>query len=76
MIMFLIHRLVSTVLRPHSLMGGISPLDLSPGGPKQVEKIFVSPLAGDSRAVPPKRNIGKKFLVKYCNFVVNLDHSL
>jgi hypothetical protein len=27
-------------------------------------------------AAPPERNIGKNFLVKYCNFVVKLDRSL
>jgi hypothetical protein len=48
------------------------------GGPGGGGEIFVAPppLVGDSGAAPPKRNIGKNYLVKYCNFVVNLDRSL
>jgi hypothetical protein len=40
------------------------------------KKFWSPPLVRDLGAVTPKRNFGKNFLVKYCNFVVNLDHSL
>jgi hypothetical protein len=36
-------------------------------------KLMEPSLAEDSGAVPPKRNFGKIYLVKYCNFIVNLD---
>jgi hypothetical protein len=58
-------------------VGGISPSQISPGGSKGGGDNFCSPpLVGDSGKTPPKRNIGKKCLVKYCNFVVNMDRSL
>jgi hypothetical protein len=55
--------------------------DFTPGtsvrGSKGAGKNFVAPpLARDSGVVPTKRNFGKNCLVKYCNFIVNLDHSL
>jgi hypothetical protein len=34
-----------------------------------------SPLGGGSGVVPPKRIFWEIFLVKYCNFIVNLNHS-
>jgi hypothetical protein len=61
---------------PNGGCGGISPPQLSPGGPGGVETIFVAPPEGDSGAVPLKQNFGKICLVKYCNFIVNLDRSL
>jgi hypothetical protein len=34
-----------------------------------------APLVGVSGEAPPKRNFWENFLVKYCNFVVNLNRS-
>jgi hypothetical protein len=58
--------------------GGFPPHNCCQGGPGGGKMtIFVaSPLAEDSGTAPPKQNIGKNCLVKYCNFVVNLDRSL
>jgi hypothetical protein len=75
--MFLIQRFVSTVLGPHSLEGGcgvnFSPTIVARG----VTTIFVSPPGGGLGGSAPEANFfGKICLVKYCNFVVNLDHSL
>jgi hypothetical protein len=56
--------------------GGFPPHNCRQGGLGGATTIFVAPLVGDSGAAPPKKNFGKNFLVKYCNFIVNLDHSL
>jgi hypothetical protein len=74
---------VSFMLGPHSLTGGVG------GIPPQKKchqgglrgrgggaTIFVAPLEGDSGTSPTKKNFGKNFLIKYHNFIVNLDHSL
>jgi len=45
-----------------------------PWGGKRLE--IMDPLAGDSRATHLKKHFGKKWLVKYCNFIVNIDRSL
>jgi hypothetical protein len=56
-------------------VGGLAPPHLSsrgvPGG-----GFWSPPLVGDLGAKPPKQNFGKNCLVKYCNFIVNLGHSL
>jgi hypothetical protein len=62
---------------PNGGCGGDFPPTTVARGVQGGDDNFCSPpLAGDSGAVPPKRNIGKNCLVKYCNFVVNLDRSL
>jgi hypothetical protein len=40
------------------------------------DNFCIPPLVGDSGAVPLNQNFAKNCIVKYCNFVVNLDHSL
>jgi hypothetical protein len=72
---------VSAVLGPHSLKGGCGgdspPITVSMGFQGGGDKFFcIPPLVGNSGATPRKRNFGKKCLVKYCNFIVNLDRSL
>jgi hypothetical protein len=64
LIIFLIQRFVSVVLGPHSLtggVGGISPSQLSPGGPGGVTTIFVSPppRGGFGGKLPGSENLGK-----------------
>jgi hypothetical protein len=64
LIIFLVFKcLVSVVFGPHTPTGGC-------GG--------VTPhySCRGSRAAPPKGIFYEKCLVKYCNFIVNLDHSL
>jgi hypothetical protein len=57
-------------------VGGISPHNFFHGG--WGGEIFCShaPLVGDSWETPLKWNFGKKCIVKYYNFVVNIDRSL
>jgi hypothetical protein len=55
--------------------GGAFPHTTFPGGPRGGRDNFCSPPCGDS-GYAPEGNFGKRFLVKYCNFVVNLDRSL
>jgi hypothetical protein len=60
-------------------MGGVGGLphdNYHEGGVGGVATIFVARPGRGFRCNDPKRNIRKTFLVKYCNFVVNLDHSL
>jgi hypothetical protein len=57
--------------------GGFPPHYFLQGGLEGAKKINgAPPLVVDLRAVPLRRNFGKNFLIKYCNFIVNLDHSL
>jgi hypothetical protein len=39
------------------------------------DNLLEAPLGEGSGEAPPKRNFLKDYLVKYCNFVVNLNHS-
>jgi hypothetical protein len=55
---------------------GFENKDVNRGVQVGAKTIFVSPPRGDSGAAPLKRNIGKNCLVKYCNFVINLERSL
>jgi hypothetical protein len=55
--------------------GGGAPTSLTRGVQGGGE-ILEPPLAGGSGAAPPKRNFWENCLVKYCNFIVNLDRSL
>jgi hypothetical protein len=57
-------------------VGGDSPPLLSSGGSKGGRKINGAPPGRGFGGNTPKRNFGKIFLVKYCNFIVNMDHSL
>jgi hypothetical protein len=70
----------SVVLGPHSIMGGVgglSPPQLFPGGPWGRGDNFSSPpLVGDLGEMSPKQKYWENFLVKYCNFMVNMDRSL
>jgi hypothetical protein len=62
---------------PNGGVWGGFPPTTSPRGSRGGDDNFCSPpLAGDSGEAPPKQNFGKNCLVKYCNFIVNLDHSL
>jgi hypothetical protein len=79
LIIFLIQRFVLAVLGPHSLMGGVgglSPPTMSPGGSRGVGTIFVAPPGGGFGGNTPEAKYWENCLVKYCNFVVNLDRSL
>ena len=71
LIIFLVFRcLLSVVFGLHTLTGGVGGLD----PPLQLQ----GGLGGVTTIVraPSKGNFYEKCLVKYCNFVVNLDHSL
>jgi hypothetical protein len=57
-------------------VGGISRLLLSQGGFRGVATIFGDPPGWGLGAAPTKIFLLEKFLVKYCNFVVNMDCSL
>jgi hypothetical protein len=56
-------------------VGGISPPHLSLGGGGGNNNILEPPPGGGSGEAPPKRNFWENCLVKYCNFIVNLNHS-
>jgi hypothetical protein len=60
LIIFLIHRFVSTVLGPHSLTRwcgvDLPPTTVARGGD---DNFCSPPMAGDSGLAPPKRNIGE-----------------
>ena len=56
--------------------GGDSPPTIAARGSKGGGSWLSSPPGGGSGATPPKGFFLEKFLVKYCNFVVNMDHSL
>jgi hypothetical protein len=77
LIIFLVFRcLVSAVFGPHTPMGGCGgafPPTTAAGG---VTTIVRAPPRGGSGEAPSKGKFYEKCLVKYCNFVVNLDHSL
>jgi hypothetical protein len=61
---------------PNGGVWGISPHNCHQGVQGGAGENFCSPPGGDSGEAPLKQNIGKIFLVKYCNFIVNMDHSL
>jgi hypothetical protein len=44
-------------------------------GGRGVETLYGDPLGGYFGAGPPKIIFWENFLVKYCNFVVNMNHS-
>ena len=66
-------------LDPIPQRGGVEgiapPLQLQ-GGPRGVVAIVRAPPGEGSGAAPPKGIFCEKCLVKYCNFVFNLDRSL
>ena len=72
LIIFLVFRcLVSAMFGPHTSTGGCEgacPPTIATGGSMGGGSYCPSP--------PSKGNFYEKCLVKYCNFVVNLDHSL
>ena len=80
LIIFLVFRcLVSAMFGPHAPKGGCAgacPPTKAARGSRGGSSYCLSPPGGGSVAVPPKRIFYEKCLVKYCNFVVNLDHSL
>jgi hypothetical protein len=52
------------------------PHNFRQGGPRGGNDNFCSPpLVGDSGETPPEVKFWENYLVKYCNFVVNLDRS-
>ena len=79
LIIFLVFRcLVSVKFGPYTQtrgVGGLAPT-IVVGGSKGGDSWCPSPPDGGSREVPSKCFFYEKCLVKYCNFVVNLDHSL
>ena len=80
LIIFLVFRcLVSAEFGPHTLTrvcGGVCPPTIVAGGSKGGDSWCPSPPWREFGAVPLKGIFYEKCLVKYCNFVVNLDHSL
>ena len=68
---------LSLDLRPQrGGVGGLaSPLYLQ-GGPRGLTADVRAPPGGGLGEAPPKGIFYEKCLVKYCNFIVNLDHSL
>jgi hypothetical protein len=73
------------VFRPHYLTegcwGGLPPTYFAGGGGGGGNwggggEILDPPPSRGSGPVPPKIIFWENCLVKYCNFVVNLDHSL
>ena len=80
LIIFLVFRcLVSAMFGPHTPKGecgqAFSPTTTA-GGSRGAATIVRAPPGGSLRKAPPKGFFYEKCLVKYCNFVVNLDHSL
>jgi hypothetical protein len=71
---------VSAVLGHHSLIRGvgvISPLQLSLGVSRGADNNFCSPRWWGIQGQCLRSEIlGNNCLVKYCDFVVNMDHSL
>jgi hypothetical protein len=65
------------MLGPHSqkwgCRGDFPPTTVTKGGG---DNFSIPPLVGDSGEILPKKKFGKNCLVKYCNFIVNMDHSL
>ena len=75
-IFLMLKGLVSTGFGSHIPTGGCGGA-FSPTIVAGVEESDVrAPPSGGSGAVPPKGFFYEKCLVKYCNFVVNMDHSL
>jgi hypothetical protein len=67
LIIFLIQRFVSAMLGPHSLMGGVgglSPPQLSPGGPGGGDNFFVAPPGGGFGGNAPEVKYWEKFPCK------------
>ena len=56
--------------------GGAFPPTIAIGGSRGGDNYCPRPPGGDSGAMPSKGIFYEKCLVKYCNFVLNLDHSL
>jgi hypothetical protein len=56
-------------------VGGLDPPHMFLGGPVGPKKFMGAPLGRGFGAAPLKRNFWKNFVVKYCNFVVNLNRS-
>ena len=61
---------------PNGGCGGACPSTIVVGGSRGGGIYCPSPPGGGLGAAPPKGIFFEKCLVKYCNFVVNLDHSL
>ena len=73
LIIFLVSKVLSQLgLDPRPKWGGFPPYYSYRGETTDVR----APSSGSSGATPLKDFFYEKFLVKYCNFVVNLDHSL
>ena len=72
--------LVLAVFGPHTPTGGCGracPPTTAAGGSRGVATAIIwAPPRRGLGATPPKRIFYEKCLVKYCNFIVNLDHSL
>jgi hypothetical protein len=68
LIIFLIHRFVSAMLGPHSLMGGCGggfpPHNYRQGGPRGGDEIFVAPPGGGFRGSAPEEKFWEKFPCK------------